>query len=161
MIIADMQERISELESQPASNSQLYPIWINPLLKAQAHFDQQVAARYAVLPAIQPQSKTLHRLSLDVARLLLLYETRTFRSLAVYIVEMDDHTFGQLDRQILQGFADLAGQWPQHTDELVRLKRKCDFIRPRLLQYDLGWVPGSAALYLGQIAEGLNRLDVQ
>ncbi|MOA49751.1 hypothetical protein D3C78_1726710 [compost metagenome] len=43
--------------------------------------------------------------------------------------------------------------------ELHKLKQKYDFIRPRLLQHDQKWVPGSAAYYLGQVGDGLARLS--
>ncbi|MNG14461.1 hypothetical protein D3C84_982130 [compost metagenome] len=72
---------------------------------------------------------------------------------------MDDNTFPQLDQQILQGFTALEQDWPQQAAELSKLKRKYDFIRPRLLNHELGWVPGGAAYYLGQVSAGLAQLD--
>ncbi|AYC32345.1 hypothetical protein D3880_08120 [Pseudomonas cavernae] len=158
---ADMGRQIAELERQPASEAQLYPNWINPLLEAQTRLDQQAAKRYAAALPGEAQQLDLHRLSLNVERLLLLYETRTFGSLAVYVVSVDDNTFPQLDQQILQGFNELQRQWPQQVNELAKLKRKYDFIRPRLLQHDLDWVPSSAAYYLGQVTDGLAKLDAE
>jgi hypothetical protein len=155
---SDMRQRIGELERQPASDAQLYPNWINPLLEAQARLDRQAAKRYAAIAPSEPHREALHRLSLDIERLQLLYQTRTFGSLAVYVMEMDDNTFVQLDQQIREGFAVLEHDWSQQAFELSKLRRKYDFIRPRLLNHQQGWVPGGAAYYLGQVTEGLARL---
>lgn len=158
---SDMRQRIGELERQPASDAQLYPTWINPLLEAQARLDRQAGKRYAAIAPSEPSREVLHRLSLDIERLQLLYQTRTFGSLAVYVLEMDDNTFAQLDQQILQGFAALEHDWPQQAAELSKLKRKYDFIRPRLLSHELDWVPGGAAYYVGQVTDGLAKLDAE
>lgn len=158
---SEMRQRIAELEQQPASDAALYPTWINPLLEAQARLDQQAATRYAASAPRGPGRQLLHRLTLDIERLQLLYQTRTFGSLAVYVLEVDENTFAQLDRQILQGFATLEQDWPQQATELSKLKRKYEFIRPRLLGHELGWVPGSAAYYLGQVSDGLGKLDIK
>jgi hypothetical protein len=158
---SDMYQRISDLERQPASDSALYPNWINPLLEAQARLDQQAAKRYAAAAPHEQLRQVLHRLSLYIERLQLLYQTRTFGSLAVYVLEVHDNTFAQLDRQILQGFATLEHDWPQQAAKLSKLKRKYNFIRPRLLKHDQGWVPGSAAYYLGQVSDGLARIDTE
>lgn len=159
--VAIIDKQIAELERQPRSEASLYPNWINPLLQAQAHLDQAAASRYAAAPPTEPQRLVLDRLSLDIQRLLLLYETRTFGSLAVYVVDMNDNTFAQLDQSILKGFAELQRQSPQQARSLSKLKSKYDFIRPRLLQHELSWVPDSAAYYLGQVSDGLTRFDTQ
>jgi hypothetical protein len=158
---SDIRKRIDELELQPTSNAYLYPMWINPILEAQARLDQQAAKRYGVTTPSDPRHQVLHRLSLDIARLQLLYQTRTFSSLAVYVMEMDDNTFPQLDQQIIQGFTTLEQNWQQHAAELSKLKRKYNFVRPRLLKHEQGWVPGSAAYYLGQVTAGLAQLDTK
>lgn len=157
---SDMRQRISELERQPASSAQLYPAWINPLLKAQASLDQQAAKRYASVAPSEPRL-ALHELSLNIERLQLLYQARTFGGLVVYVVDGDDNTFAQLDQQIQQGFSALEQSWPQHAGELGKLKGKYDYVRPRLLKNENGWVAGSAAYYLSQVADGLATLDAQ
>ncbi|MDH4565592.1 hypothetical protein E8E95_02755 [Pseudomonas sp. BN414] len=157
---AAMRHSIDELERQPASNAQLYPAWINPLLKAQASLDQQAAKRYSAAVLDEPRL-ALHELSLNVARLQLLYQARTFGGLVVYVVDGDDNAFIQLDRQILQGFTALEHSWPQHAAELNKLKGKYDYVRPRLLKNEQRWVPGSAAYYLGQVTDGLASIGAK
>lgn len=157
----DMRERVEALERLPTSNSELYPTFINPLLEAQARLDQQASVRYASTAPIEPRRRALHQLALDVERLQLLYQTRTFGSLAVYVMTTDDTTFDQLDQHILQGFKALSQSLPQHAAELNKLIRKYDYIRPRLLKHELIWVPEIAAYYLGQVSTGLAHLDAE
>lgn len=154
-----MEQLISELQSQPASNAYLYPTWINPVLQAQARLDQEVANRYAAVQPENPVRLELDRLNLNIQRLHLLYQTRTFGSLAVYLLPVDEQTFPELDQEILRGFREIERLGVVQGAELDKLKRNYDFIRPRLLQHDQSWVPGSAAYYLGQVGDGLERLS--
>jgi hypothetical protein len=156
--VDSMRHSIDELERQPASNAQLYPAWINPLLKAQASLDKQAAKRYSSV-APSELRLTLHSLTLNIERLQLLYQARTFGGLVVYAVDGDDNMFNQLDQQIVQGFTELGQSWPQHSIELSRLKSKYDFVRPSLLKNEKGWVPSGAAYYLGQVSDGLVSID--
>ena len=156
---AEMRRWLAELERVPAGQAEHYPERIIPLLKAHARLDQRAAELYAAAPPGEPRQLTLHRLSLDIERLLLLYQTRAFSLIGMYVLDVDDSTVPRLDGQILQGFADLKAQWPEHAAELGKLKQNYDFIRPRLLQNDRGWVPGSAAYYLGQITSRLAQFD--
>lgn len=154
-----MQQRVRELEQQPTADAQLYPRWINPLLQAHATFDNLAAARYANSLPESSKRLTLHTLSLNIDRLQLVYQTRIFGSLAVYVLQVDQNTVALLDGQIAQGFDTLAQQAPEHAAELAKLRRKYDYVRPRLLQHALSWVPSSAAYYLNQITDRLAQLD--
>lgn len=154
-----MEQRIAGLQRQPASDAQLLPIWINPVLEAQARLDQEVANHYAAAQPTDPVRLELHRLNLNVQRLQLLYQTRIFSSIAVYVMPVDERTFADLDQQILQGFAEIERLGSVQVSELGKLRQKYDFIRPRLLQHGQKWVPGSAAYYLGQVGDGLARLS--
>ncbi|MBV2132188.1 hypothetical protein KRX52_05170 [Pseudomonas sp. MAP12] len=158
---AEMRSRLEELERVPAGQVELYPDRIIPLLKAHARLDHRAAELYAAAPPAEQRQLTLHRLSLDIERLLLLYQSRAFSMIGMYVLDVDDNTVPQLDGQIHQGFADLAAQWPGHSAELAKLKQNYDFIRPRLLQHDRAWVPGSAAYYLGQVTTRLAQLDAE
>ncbi len=151
--------KVADLERQPSSNAQLHPTWINPLLEAQARLDQVANLRYAAAPPQDPFTQSLYRQSLDVQTFLLLYETRTFGSLAVYIVNENEVTFPELDQAIVRRFAQLQTLNPQHAEAIGTLKQSYDFVRPRLLQYDLQWVPSSAAYYLGKIVKELGRVS--
>ncbi len=158
--VKNMRQPIDELERHPETNPQLYPNWINPLLEAQARLDNQAAATYASLN-VTADKELSNRLNLDIERLQLLYQTRTFGSLGVYVMEVDDNTFAQLDQRIVRGFAALEQQRPDQAVELGKLKSSYEFIRPRLLKHELTWVPGGAAYYLGKVSDGLARLPAK
>lgn len=155
----DLDHRIAELQRQPASDSQLFPAWINPMLDAHARLDRLVATRYDEAQPEDPLRLEVHRLNLNIQRLQLLYQTRTFGGLAVYVMPVSEHTFPELDRAIIDGFLELERLLPGPATELVSLKHKYDFIRPRLLQHEQKWVSGGAAYYLGQVGDGLVRLS--
>ena len=157
---AELQRLIEILEAQPstADQVQLRPTLINPILESQASLDRQAEQLYGKLPA--SQRHVLHALQVDLARLLLLYETRTFGSLGVYMMEMDDDSFVRLDQQIIVGFDSLHSEDSQKIDELKALRRKYDYIRPRLLQHSQDWVPESAFYYLDGIARRLDALGI-
>lgn len=158
-VMRSMEQRITELQRQSASNAQLLPTWINPVLEVQARLDQEVANRYAAAQPADPVRVELHRLNLNIQRLQLLYQTRIFSSIAVYVMPVEERTFADLDQQIQQGFAEIERLGSVQLSQLGKLRQKYDFIRPRLLQHDQKWVPGSAAYYLGQVGDGLARLS--
>jgi hypothetical protein len=159
--VARMEEQIAALEGLPPGQPGDYSLWLLPLLKAHARLDAVAAERYAAGPSAKPEMVTLNRLSLDVERLLLIYQTRAFSLLTVFVVELDENTIAQLDAEVLRGFADMHEQWPGRSDKLLQLQRQYDFIRPRLLAYTQGWVPGSAAYYLGKVSRELALFEAQ
>lgn len=151
---------VAELESQPKSDAQLRPVRINSILQTQSTLDQIAQKRY--LPLSPKGARlTIDRLSLDVQRLLLLYQTRTFGSLGVYIEELKEGAPETLDRRITEGFSELARTQSQSAGEIAKLSRMYEFVRPRLLKLELGAVPSGAAYYLAQIGDGLAQLSVQ
>jgi hypothetical protein len=156
--LQQMREQIDLLERHADADRLLKPRWVIPTLQAQARLDQLAAARYAQVAPDAPLVRSLHEQSLDVSRMLLMYQIHTFGSLAVYFMEVDDATPSRLDREIGLRFERMLAQWPDLKDQLVALGRDYDFIRPRLLQRDKTWVSGSAAYYLGRIATHLDRL---
>ena len=154
----ELQRLIERLESQPTSADQamLRPAWINPILESQAALDRQAERLYDELS--DDPRRSLHALQLDLARLLLLYQTRTFGSLGVYVIGISDDSFARLDQQIIAGFDDLRERDSSQASELQALRRRYEFIRPRLLQHNQDWVPESAFYYLDSIARRLDAL---
>lgn len=157
-ITSELQRLIEHLQAQPGSADQviLRPTWINPILESQAALDRQAERLYDELP--DDPRRVQHALQLDLARLLLLYQTRTFGSLGVYVIEISDDSFERLDQQIIAGFDHLRGRDGSQVSELDALRRKYEFIRPRLLHYNQDWVPESAFYYLDAIARRLDEL---
>ena len=154
----ELQRLIEHLEAQPSTGNQvmLRPIWINPILESQASLDRQAERLYDELP--DDPRRVQHALQLDLARLLLLYQTRTFGSLGVYVIGISDDSFERLDQQIIAGFDNLRPSDGNQASELEALRRKYEFIRPRLLHHNQDWVPESAFYYLDAIARRLDEL---
>ena len=155
---SELQRSIERLEAQPDSADQviLRPTWINPILEAQASLDRQAERLYDELP--DDPRRVQHALQLELARLLLLYQTRTFGSLGVYVIGISDDSFERFDQQIIAGFDNLRGSDGNQASELEALRRKYEFIRPRLLHHNQDWVPESAFYYLDAIARRLDEL---
>lgn len=153
----ELQRLTERLEAQPSTADQvrLRPTWINPILQSQASLDRQAERLYDELP--DDPRRSLHALQLDLARLLLLYQTRTFGSLGVYVIGINEDGFVRLDQQIIAGFDSLRRSDTRQASELDALRRKYDFIRPRLLHHGQDWVPESAFYYLDAIARRLDE----
>lgn len=156
--VRDIKNRATELTKYSHSESELYPNTLNPLLEAHARLDKEASSKLDELKSSDKRTQTLHSLQLNIEKLLLIYETRTFGSLAVYFMPMDDNTFYNLDSAILSDLNALSNQWPEHSDQISKIHTKYEYIRPRLLQHDKGWIPAGAAYYMSKISESLSEI---
>lgn len=152
------QARIAELEKQRDAAPQLYPIWINPVLEAQARLDGLTQKLTNDSNAEDVSTQQLERLTLNVQRLLLYYQTRSFGSLAVYIDELKQDAPQSLDSAIRQDLSALRSSLPGHSQVISGLERKYNYVRGHLLQQDSKLVPGSAAYYLERISAESRKL---
>lgn len=158
---ARLKSLIDTLEQHRGDEAHLYPIWINPILEAQARLDvlaQQLApaSEHNLTPL-----QTLDRLALNSQRLLLFYQTRAFGSLAVYIDDLKNGAPESLDQVIQRDLSTLQTMLPQQTKELAKLERNYNYIRRHLLQQSGEFVPGSVAYYMEQIGLQSQRLAEQ
>ncbi len=150
-----VRETLVDLEENASKNPEyLYSRWVNPLLKAHAELDQLAAQQYE-RTGLSAGLVRQHELNLNLCRLLLLYQTRTFGTLGVFVMAMDEGTFTRLDASIVTGFEELAESHPQSREALGRLATEYGFVRPRLMAHGEKWVPGIAAYYLGNISRDL------
>lgn len=156
-----LQSRIAELEHQSGSEAERYPIWINPILEAQARLDNVAQALYQQHQPSDLPTRKLDSLTLNTQRLLLYYQTRAFGALAVYINELKQGAPENLDRAIEQDFADLHTALPAHAQELARLQRTYHYIRRHVLQQAGEFVPESVAFYLEQVGAGSQKIADQ
>lgn len=156
----NMKSHISELERNARDTpGYLYPHWVNPMLRGHARLDSLAAEEYQQLPR-EKTRELLHELNLEISRLLLIYETRTFGTLGVFVIAMEEDTITGLDQKIREGFERIGLREPVHAQALERLKDQYAFIRPRLLEHGKDWVPGITAYYMGNIAEALASLEL-
>ncbi|MBB2493551.1 hypothetical protein [Aquipseudomonas ullengensis] len=154
----DLKARITDLERQTGDDVDLYPIWINPILEAQASLDAMAQKLYQASPPTDTATQRLDSLTLNTQRLLLFYQTRAFGSLAVYIDELKQGAPENLDQAIEQDFATLHGSMPGEAQELAKLQRNYHYIRRHLLQQQGEFVPDSVAFYLEQISSGSQEI---
>lgn len=158
LIVAQMADSMAELEAVPVEQPEQYPEWLTLVLMAQAQLDQQLAERAEAAAVSASDMTVLQELRLDIERVLLLYQSRAFGLLGMYVMVVDENTVTRLDANVLRGFGMLQEQRSEYGLELARLKGYYNFIRPHLLEQQRGWVPSSAAYYLRQASEGLAQL---
>ncbi|MCL6691311.1 hypothetical protein M8R19_21670 [Pseudomonas sp. R3.Fl] len=155
--VRQMREQVGMLERNENANRLLKPRWVIPALQAQALLDARLADRYAAL-SVPPAMRMLHEQSLDISRILLMYQIRAFGSLAVYFMEVDEDTPKRLDLRVIDHFGQLMMQLPDKERELDELQRHYLFIRPRLLGRDAGSVPAGVEYYLGKTVVALDGM---
>ncbi|MND76562.1 hypothetical protein SAMN05216201_11020 [Pseudomonas linyingensis] len=153
-----IQSAIEQLEQQPKDAHEQYSRWINPILREHGTFEKIVASAYEKAPATDPATANLNQQSLDISRMLLLYETQAFIGLGIFSIDFHEDVFQEIDQRIDARHATLLDQLPASKDELEKIRTDYNFIRPRLLHPDQKLVPRSAAIYLGRSVTRLNSL---
>lgn len=158
--LAQIREKLTDLDSKASETPEyLYSHWVNPMLKAHAELDALAAAQYRQSSPPEALARR-HALNLDLSRLLLLYQTRTFGTLGVFVMVMEEDTFSRLDSSIESGFAELMAAHPELEEAVARLNSHYEFVRPRLMEHGKKWVPGITAYYMGNISRDLAGLPL-
>lgn len=155
--VRQMSEQVDMLERNKNADRLLKPRWVIPALQAHALLDARLADRYAAM-SVPPAMRMLHEQSLDISRILLMYQIRVFGSLAVYFMEVDEETPGRLDLRVTDRFGQLMMRLPDNERELDELQRHYLFIRSRLLGRDASLVPAGAEYYLGKSVVALDSM---
>ncbi|MCQ4347776.1 hypothetical protein NGA35_10205 [Pseudomonas stutzeri] len=156
-----LQDALTQLEQQPQDSREHYPRWINPLLRAHGALDKAAAAAYAETASGDSAAGLLHRQSLDLGRLLLLYETHAFTNLGIFFMDFHEDSLRELDRQVASRHAALLEALPAAAEQLGRVWTDYSFVRPGLLNPEKGVAAHSASRYLGKGIERLNQLARQ
>lgn len=149
---------IGELEKLPENEHVLYTSSLNPVLHAQSDLDKAAEAAYLESGEITPAVAGLHQMSLDMSRILLLYQGKGFSNIGIHSVEFDDIGFGKIDQRISATLDNLLEIAPDMKSELSEVWTNYSFIRQRLKKNDEAAVSRSANLYLGKGVEMLNML---
>ncbi|KFX71728.1 hypothetical protein TMS3_0107365 [Pseudomonas taeanensis MS-3] len=154
-----METLLAELERLPSSDEPRYSHWLNLILQAHADLDNRAAQLYAAVP-LSPAQESLDALSLNLARLDLLYQTRTFGALRFFLSDNSSDPFKALDIKIIDGFDKTEELWPNHSKVISTSRRNYYFVRRSLLEHGEDLVQESAAYYLGKITRTLNSLSL-
>lgn len=147
--LRQMNEQIAMLERNGDIDRLLKPRWVIQTLQAQAQLGNHLAERYAGLDG-SPGLLLLHEQSLDVNRILLMYQIRAFGSLAIYFMEVGEGTPQHLDARVIERFRQLATRLPERAQEFGELERRYRYIRPRPLDGNGNQLAAGAEYYLGE-----------
>ncbi|MBV2132751.1 hypothetical protein KRX52_08045 [Pseudomonas sp. MAP12] len=156
--LGDMKAAIGQLEQKPENTRTEYSLWLNPVLRAQGDLDKRVAAGYQASGEPPASLAALHQLSLDISRMLLLYESQAFSRTGIYSFEVNENSFNEIDQRIGTTHAGLAQQLPGAGRELKEVWQNYSFVRQRLNASEQQVVARSASLYLGKSVDTLDRL---
>lgn len=149
---------ISELEQQPENARVLYTSSLNPVLHAQSDLDKAAGAAYLETGEIAPAVASLHQMSLDMSRMLLLYQGKGFSNIGIHSVELDEHSYNRIDQRIGSTLEQLLELAPDMKTPLNEAWRNYNFVRQHLKKDGQTVVSRSASLYLGKGVEQLNLL---
>lgn len=156
--LREMRSAIGQLEKQPENARVEYSMWLNPVLRAQGDFDKLAAAAYRESGAQPAAVANLHQLSLDISRMLLLYESQAFSRTGIYSFEVHEDSFQEIDQRIGATHKSLEEQLPDAGNKLKEVWRNYSFIRQRLKASEQAVVARSASLYLGKSVDSLDLL---
>lgn len=149
---------ITELEQQPESARLLYTSSLNPVLHAQNDLDKAAAAAYLEAGETAPTVANLHQMSLDMSRILLLYQGKGFSNIGIHSVEGDEHSYNRIDARIDSAHENLGQLAPDIETTLNEVWRNYTFVRQKLKTNGEAVVSRSASMYLGKGVEMLNLL---
>lgn len=154
----EMKAAIGQLEQQPENTRTEYSLWLNPVLRAQGDLDRRVAAAYQASGEPPASLAALHQLSLDIGRMLLLYESQAFSRTGIYSFEVHENSFNEIDQRIGATLEALEKQLPGAGSELKEVWQNYSFVRQRLKTSEQQVVARSASLYLGKSVDTLDQL---
>lgn len=153
-----MKSAIDQLEQQPKDVHEQYSRWMNPILREHGILDKAAESAYGDIHEENPLIINLHQQSLDISRMLLLYETQAFIGLGIFSIDFHEDVFQEIDQRINARHATLVELLPASTTDIEKIRTDYNFIRPRLLSPNQKLVPRSAAIYLGRSVARLNSL---
>lgn len=157
-LIEAMRLQIAELEAMPRGGTNRYGHGLQALLKLQMQLEQALAARYTEQAADAPAAtRTLHALSLDTGRILLLYQIRAFILLPKHELDISEDTNSRIDQRIVNGFRQLDTV-PAMQPRIALIHRRYQFVRDKLLNFQQKWAPSGVALYLDRNIRDLDQL---
>ncbi|KQK61061.1 hypothetical protein AOX61_10265 [Pseudomonas aeruginosa] len=160
-LIDAMQLQIAELEAMPRTGTNRYGHGLQALLKLQMQLEQALAARYTEQAVDTPAAtRTLHALSLDTGRMLLLYQIRAFILLPKHELDISEDTQSRIDQRIISGFQQLDIA-PAMQPRIAPIHRRYQFVRDKLLDFQQKRAPSGVALYLDRNIRDLDQLAEQ
>jgi len=144
-------EQITAIEEQPVEDAYLLPMWINRAIQTHALLDSQLAALASKLTMVQT-------LAVHMAMQNLVYQTSTFSSTNLLILDGRPDIMAYLDGQILD---DLKRLHPgaDRIDAYRKLNTRYQVIRARLVGEQEEWVPNLVSFYYNSMVDLLGQMQ--
>ncbi|MCY1537351.1 hypothetical protein D9M68_728420 [compost metagenome] len=153
---------LKSLERMPRREAALYPEKIGQLLALHQRLEDWAAEQYRVQSGLAAEPlPTLHRQSLDMARLLLDYQVRWYRSPVNRQASLRPEERVALDKQIQARFEGLAKDYPGHADHLDKLRKSYRYVRSQLLEPNPELLQGGVEFYMARSVIDLDELAMQ
>jgi hypothetical protein len=160
--LKQMAQLLKSLERLPRRNAALYPEKISQLLALHLRLENWAAEQYRVQSdrAAEPLP-TLHRQSLDMARLLLDYQTRWYRSPGSEDAGLQPEARVILDGDIQKRFEGLSRDYPGYASHLDKLRKNYRYVRTQLLESNPSRLQGGVEFYMARSVIDLDELAMQ
>lgn len=157
-----IEEWVADLENHANEPTYPFSISLNRILEAHSQLDGLLASRYrSSAGGLSRSQSELNALSMDVSRMQLLYQTFTFRTLIVYIMDSDDGTVAALNQRVEEGFSRLVLDSPEAAAQVEKARMSYVFVRERLAQLDKTWLPNSVEYYMRRVVRLLDQAAVK
>lgn len=148
--IESLKKPLAELEQLPKNRAQMRPVWVNRIVETHARLDELLArSQKSELTDVQKYSQ---QLALAVATQNLIYQTATFSSINLLVVNTSSDPLSLLDSRVQDALTVLKAALAD-SPTLEKLITRYQFIQPRLLGHQEKWVPSVVAFYTDSICE--------
>ncbi|HCE6396376.1 MULTISPECIES: hypothetical protein [Pseudomonas aeruginosa group] len=160
--LEQMVQLLDSLEDLPRRDAARYPDKIGRLLVLQWRLDNWAAEQYlaqsgdsgGLLPS-------LHRQSLDIARMLLDYQARWYRMPTDQRTGLQPEERTALDGQIQERFERLLREYPDQAEQFDKLRKSYRYVRAQLLEPNPSLLQGGVEFYLVRNVIDLDELAMR
>ncbi|MCC6073916.1 hypothetical protein ACFPTX_19585 [Pseudomonas sp. GCM10022188] len=156
--LQELKATIDSIEKEPEDVRVLYTSSLMPILRAHGDLEKAAESAYLKMGATSPVVAGLNQLSLDMGRMLLLYESQAFINIGEYSVKSGEGSFEAIDQRIGSRFEELLKLEPNMESELREAITDYRFVRQKLKASNQTLISRSAIMYLGRSVEKLNLL---
>ncbi|MBM7061057.1 hypothetical protein JQX08_10090 [Pseudomonas sp. UL073] len=161
-LVGSMAAQLQDLDEQPQQGVNRSGHGLEKLLEFQLQLDANASAKYEQQALdIDPTTRELHKLSLNIGRALQVYQVRTFRALPSYFLDISEARIRSLDAEINESFAKLRTGAPQLASALTAAQRQYAFVREKLLDAHQTWTPSGVERFLSRCVRSLDQLAVE
>lgn len=158
----NMQSLMETLEHMPRHDAGQYPKQVSDLLKLQRQADAWAESQYNQHAAETSRSpRGLHQQGLDMAKMLLNYQARSYPLQAGSYTGMTDAELEALDRAISERFELLIEKHKEFTATLERIRKNYRFVRAQVLNKNAHQSTGGIEFYLTRSIIDIDELANQ